>query len=159
MLKNLAQNRQTRAPALSQAKDGRSWTNIGFGLWGLDRCSPEEIHIYTIHTACHLCMGSQHAGKGNVVGCIASWVADNNRDLGSLTSGGANAFPVKDAAAGFGGRLDMSWAQSDPFHWLWNQAAGENLGSFSGVTWWETLGKHLRNTQMNKLPELVTWTP
>lgn len=50
------------------------------------------------------------------MGCIASWVADNNKDLGSLTSGGANAFPAKDAGAGFGGRLDMSWDQSDPFH-------------------------------------------
>lgn len=55
-----------------------------------------------------------------MVGCIASrdknTIIDNNRDLGSLTSGGANAFPAKDAAAGFGGGLDMSWAQSDPFH-------------------------------------------
>lgn len=149
--KNIGQNRQTRAPALSQAKDGKSWANIwlpGLGSWGVDRCSPEEIHIYTIHTAYHLWVGSQHAGKVNGVGCIASWVADNNKDLGSLTSGSANAFPD---VAGFGGRLDMNWDQSDPFHWLWNQAAVEDLGSFSGVAWWETLGRW--TDYLNLLPE------
>lgn len=47
--------------------------------------------------------------------------------------------------------LVSRWSLEETFHWLWNQAAGEDLGSFSGVAWWEKLGRW--TDYLNLLPE------